>query len=420
MRTRFLILVCLAFTAAGPRLARAQGAKPPANDDCLACHGDSSAAREDGRSVAVLPEVFGASVHGAAGLACVDCHADLARVIEFPHPEKLAPANCATCHEAVVTQYRAGAHAQAIAGGSSQAATCVSCHGMHDIKPASDRASRTHHLNVAATCGACHGPKGAKTGAPSVAAHFEDSIHGRALRKQGLVVAPNCASCHGPHEIRRKTDPASTVNRDRVVATCTRCHAGIRPEYEKSVHAQAVKAGNALAPVCSDCHTAHDIGRVESDAWKLGIIRECGTCHEQSLRTYRDTFHGKISELGFTRVAKCADCHGAHDILPASNPASLISPERRLSTCQQCHTSANANFVLYDPHADPQDRARNPVLYFTAAFMKLLLGGVFLFFGMHTLLWFPRSLQVRRERQRKHRASAGTPPPPRSTPGLEA
>src|SRR5215208_898941 len=110
------------------------------------------------------------------------------------------------------------------------------------------------------------------------------------------------------------------------------------------------------------------------------------TTSAASNQTYRDTFHGKISELGFTRVAKCADCHGAHDILPASNPASMISPERRLSTCQQCHTSANANFVLYDPHADPQDRARNPVLYFTAAFMKLLLGGVFLFFGMHTLL----------------------------------
>ena len=30
--------------------------------------------------------------------------------------------------------------------------------------------------------------------------------------------------------------------------------------------------------------------------------------------------------------------------------------------------------------------------------MKALLGGVFVFFGIHTLLWFPRSLQVRRQR----------------------
>jgi hypothetical protein len=413
MRSRLILIAWIASVAAVPPALRAQAVKSPANDDCLACHGDSSAAREDGRSVAVAPEVFGASVHGAAGLGCVNCHADLAKVTEFPHPEKLALVNCATCHEAVVTQHRAGVHAQARDGGRTQAATCVSCHGMHDIKPASDPASRTHHLNVAATCGACHGPRCAGTGAPDVAGRFDDSIHGRALRRQGLVVAPNCASCHGPHEIRRKADPASTVNRGNVVRTCTKCHAGIRPAYEKGVHAQAVNAGNALAPVCADCHTAHDIRSVETDAWKLGIIRECGTCHEQSLRTYRDTFHGKITQLGFSRVAKCADCHGAHDILPASNPASMISPGRRLSTCQQCHPTANANFAQYDPHADPHDRTRNPALYFTSVFMKLLLGGVFLFFGMHTLLWFPRSFQARRERARTHRPGARPEPPAR-------
>ena len=143
-----------------------------------------------------------------------------------------------------------------------------------------------------------------------------------------------------------------------------------------------MKAGNALAPVCADCHTAHDIGSVDTDQWKLAIVRECGTCHEQSFRTYRDTFHGKITALGFTRVAKCADCHGSHGILPASNPASMISPQRRLATCQQCHPAANANFALYDPHADPHDHDRNPMLYYTSVFMKLLLGGVFLFFGI--------------------------------------
>jgi hypothetical protein len=36
--------------------------------------------------------------------------------------------------------------------------------------------------------------------------------------------------------------------------------------------------------------------------------------------------------------------------------------------------------------------------------MKSLLAGTFVFFGIHTLLWFPRSLQVRRERNRHDRA----------------
>lgn len=376
----------------------------PTNEDCLMCHGDAGAVRADGRPMAVTPDVFGGSVHGAMGLTCVTCHTDLAAVTEFPHAERLKPADCSSCHEAPVTQFLASAHAAARSGGSTTAATCASCHGAHDILPSSDPASRTNHFNLAATCGACHGPAGGGTGAPAVLADFSDSIHGQALTRTGLTVAPNCASCHGAHEIRAKADSASRVHRDAIVETCATCHAGIKPAYEGGVHAQAVKAGNARAPVCADCHTAHEIGRVATDEWQLGIIRECGTCHQESLRTYRDTFHGKVTELGFTRVAKCADCHGTHGILPASNPASMVSPERRLATCQSCHPSANANFAQYDPHADPHDPERNPTLYYTSLFMKGLLGSVFAFFGIHTLLWFPRSLQARRERGR-----AGSP-----------
>ena len=61
------MLCLLALSLAAPAGAAGQTVKPPANDDCLTCHGDPSAAREDGRSVAVLPDVYGASVHGAAG-----------------------------------------------------------------------------------------------------------------------------------------------------------------------------------------------------------------------------------------------------------------------------------------------------------------------------------------------------------------
>lgn len=406
MLMRWLSFLLAAGLLALPRATSARAAAAaPTNDDCLTCHGDPGAARADGRPVAVKPETFGASVHGAAGLACVDCHADLAKATEFPHAEKLQPVNCATCHEAAVTQYTASVHAQARARGETQAATCIDCHGMHDIRPKTDPMSRTHHLSVAATCGRCHGPKGAR-GASPVFTQFEDSIHGRALLAKGLVVAPNCASCHMAHEVRRKADPASHVFRTNIVATCTKCHEGIKPVYEKGVHAQAVKAGNALAPVCADCHTAHGIAATDTSNWQLQILRECGTCHEQSLRTYRDTFHGRVTELGFTRVAKCADCHGAHDILPASNPLSTISPQGRVATCQKCHPGANENFSRYDPHADPHNVARNPLLSYASRFMQLLLGGVFLFFGIHTLLWFPRSWQVRRDRQRRQGGSS--------------
>jgi hypothetical protein len=35
--------------------------------------------------------------------------------------------------------------------------------------------------------------------------------------------------------------------------------------------------------------------------------------------------------------------------------------------------------------------------------MQVLLAGVFLFFGVHTALWLPRSYKARRERTARHR-----------------
>jgi 5-methylcytosine-specific restriction endonuclease McrA len=176
------------------------------------------------------------------------------------------------------------------------------------------------------------------------------------------------------------------------------------------VHAQQVSSGNTVAAVCSDCHTSHRIQRHDTEAWRLAVIEECGTCHVERIASYRDTYHGKVTELGFTRVAACADCHGNHKILPASNPASTVSPQNLVTTCRQCHENANENFVKYDPHADKTNRDRNPALYWTYRFMQILLAGVFLFFGAHTLLWFPRSYRERQARNRRRERSKGNTP----------
>ena len=84
------VFAALLLTAA-PLRAAAPAPKPPANDDCLGCHEDPSAKRANGSSIFVDKAAFTASVHGAAGAACIDCHQDLAKTSDFPHPEKLAP-----------------------------------------------------------------------------------------------------------------------------------------------------------------------------------------------------------------------------------------------------------------------------------------------------------------------------------------
>src|SRR4051812_36616553 len=109
MRTTICLLVGLALA---PLAGYAAAPAPaPTADDCLACHADPTMARADGRKVAVDAAAFTASVHGQAGLACVDCHQDLAHTADFPHTEKLARVDCSTCHGDAVAAYRKSVHA---------------------------------------------------------------------------------------------------------------------------------------------------------------------------------------------------------------------------------------------------------------------------------------------------------------------
>jgi len=332
----FLVLGLAATADAGQQISSSppqntsQTVKAPANDDCLACHGDKDAKRESGTSIAVDDKVFAASKHGP--LECVDCHKDLAKVQDFPHPEKLAKVDCASCH----------------------------------------------------------GEEGTK---------YHDSIHSWAKEKAGLSAsAPACADCHGKHDIRGTDDKDARVYRANIPATCGTCHQGVLDKYKVGVHATARAAGNDKAPVCADCHTAHGIQRTDTNSARLSVAAECGTCHSSVVASFRRTFHGKVTELGFTQVAACADCHGAHDILPASNPASTVAAANLVKTCSACHTGANEQFVKYDPHPNPKDYARSPLMWWVNRFYTVLIASCFGFFGLHSLLWFGRSWRDRGSR----------------------
>lgn len=425
----------------------------PSSEDCFACHSDPELSKTGpgGHSISLFvnQRAFQGSVHGF--LECVQCHVE---ATEIPHPESLKKVECANCHEItlagvhvprggkrpgctschgshairpaqevesamcakchtpVVDVYNKSVHGVALARGEREVASCRNCHGAaHDMRSVRDPGSPVYSLNLPRTCGTCHGnPDLAKRhGIPVTNAYelYMDSIHGRALARSGLLVAANCSSCHGFHNIRPKEDPTSKVYRVNIPSTCGACHAGVLGMYTESVHGKAVSEGKMAAPVCVDCHTAHQIARVETAAWRLEIISECGTCHGESLRTYRDSFHGQVTALGFTRVARCSDCHGSHQILPISDPRSSVAPQNRVATCQKCHPKANENFAQFSPHADPRDKERNPGLYYAARFMNGLMIGVFAFFGIHTSLWLSRSMiEMGKANRRKAAQSA--------------
>jgi hypothetical protein len=253
---------------------------------------------------------------------------------------------------------------------------CVDCHADAGKElPHPDRLAK-------AACGSCH---------DDVAGKYHDSMHAWAKEKAGLVGAPSCADCHGKHDITAHTDKTSRVYRDRIPATCGACHAGVREKYDAGVHAAALKKGASNAPVCVDCHTPHAIKRTDNDAWRLSVTSECGTCHAKVVASFRRTFHGKVTDLGFTRVAACADCHGAHEILPPGDKGSSVSKARLVETCGKCHQGANEKFVQYDPHPNPSDISRGAVMFWANRFYWLLIPGCFGFFGLHSALWYWRS-----------------------------
>ncbi len=366
-----------------------------ANDACIGCHGDAGAKSSGGKPIAVDAAAFAKSVHGELSLECTACHADVSPN-KIPHADKLKPVDCAKCHAKPVKEYQETAHAKARKDGNSAAATCTDCHGKHDILRSKDPASRTNHANVEKTCSGCHGDakvvQQAKLPGGNVGSQFHDSIHGKALAGAAQASAPTCTNCHGAHDIRPKSDDRSRVARANIPETCGSCHLPVKAKFAQGQHGKLRNEGNLASPGCTDCHSAHEIKRHDVPGFQTGVIEQCGNCHAEYLSTYRDTFHGQVTKLGYANMATCASCHSAHDILPASNPASTISEQNRVKTCQKCHAEASAKFASFDPHANRHDFKRNAVYWTAAKFMEWLLIGVFGFFGLHTVLWFGRLL----------------------------
>jgi len=75
----------------------------------------------------------------------------------------------------------------------------------------------------------------------------------------------------------------------------------------------------------------------------------CSTCHDDVYEKYAPSAHGSANAGGDRDAANCSDCHGAHDILPASDEGSMVYPLNLPATCGTCH----ADELLAQEHAIP-------------------------------------------------------------------
>ncbi len=388
-----MLLGALALAAAGPLRA----SNKITNQDCLDCHAAEPVRGKPGQFTGVRVKHFNQSVHGI--LDCTDCHTGIK---EIPHAAKLPPVQCGSCHESEAKQYAASIHGVSHAMGAPDAATCTSCHGAHEIVPVNQLDSPVFKFNLPRTCGKCHDNPGLnkeyRLKYPNVANQFLDSIHGQAMTQMGLVVAPSCNDCHGVHDIKPSVDRDSRTNHLNIAKTCGKCHLGIEEIYNRSVHGQLLAKGDKQGPVCTDCHSAHQIQPPTITSFKALMDERCGSCHQDRLAHYNETYHGKAMALGrpnvAPEVAACYNCHGSHNIFPVSDPRSTLSKGHILQTCRQCHPGVSMKFTEYDPHANPLDGAHYPALHRVFMFMTLLLIGVFLAFGIHTIFWLFRSIYL--------------------------
>jgi len=212
---------------------------------CLSCHLDNPDVRARMTPSAGFIAAYENSVHGKAlsggnprAANCIDCHGSH-QMMKGVEPASLVnreniPNTCGKCHADIAEQYRQSVHGVAMAKGVKDAPVCTDCHGEHNILKHGDPRSPVAAANVASqVCSPCHSSVqlSSKYGiAGDRSQTFADSYHGLAIRG-GAVEVANCASCHTAHNIKRPSDPTSTVNKANLAVTCGKCHPGANAKF---------------------------------------------------------------------------------------------------------------------------------------------------------------------------------------------
>jgi cytochrome b subunit of formate dehydrogenase len=361
---RKYILACLALFAVSAT-APALAAKLD-KESCLKCHDAKQEkikvpavidGEEDERELRrVDPRKFTKSVH--AGMQCVDCHQNVVDAQKNHKLDKSAPrASCANCHQALWDKAKQDGSAK--------------------DKPRLEVVAK----NIEA---------------------YKASFHAQDNKDNPGHPKANCDDCHTSHEfnVPPKGSERRTAWHQTIPETCgAKCHEDQFESYTASIHGEEViDKGNIKAAVCTDCHSAHSVANTSTDAFKLANVQTCGNCHKDEIKSYSDTYHGKVNKLGYAYTAKCADCHDSHGVRAKDDPLSKVHPDKRMKTCQTCHDGkkrplATAGFASFAPHAHAHDFGKYPQVYVVAKFMIWLLIGVFAFFWAHSALWYYREWQ---------------------------
>jgi predicted CXXCH cytochrome family protein len=144
-----------------------------------------------------------------------------------------------------------------------------------------------------------------------------------------------CEACHTDIKTYPHPDLEYSSKRELSRAyyeSCRKCHSANYEATLDSMHAQVAEAGNLEAPVCTDCHGAHNVQSPDEPRTK--ISETCGHCHTEIFDEYKASVHGGDLAEGNPDVPVCTDCHGVHNIHdPRTSQFRTETPD----LCAGCH-----------------------------------------------------------------------------------
>ena len=209
------------------------------------------------------------------------------------------------------------------------------------------------HQETEKYCLSCHGNPDLKMTLPD---GEEVSLYVSSEDLEGSVHSPagiECEACHT--EIKTYPHPPMEFKTRREMTrtyylACQKCHAANYEKAQDSMHAQVAEAGNLEAPVCTDCHGAHDVRPPDQPRSQISIT--CGKCHTEINQEYSQSIHGSVL-LGEDNldVPVCTDCHGVHNIQdPRTAQFRVETPD----LCAGCHADPEL-MAKYGLSADVYD-----------------------------------------------------------------
>ena len=169
---------------------------------------------------------------------------------------------------------------------------------------------------------------------------FAKSVHG--------VI--RCAGCHAEVNIESHPSKTKEITDARAYSissteVCRGCHADKFKQYEPSIHASLVRDGNPAAPLCTDCHSPHAVS--SKAGYETLAAVPCKNCHIAIFNAYAASMHGKArGKPGESAAPLCSDCHNAHEVAVAS------AGQGRKSACLGCHAGALGAHQKWLPNAE--------------------------------------------------------------------